>query len=96
LLLEFGEVSAERVELFTKGLELWRVVVLLESLQNACGVAVERLAGEALLVGAAGDVAVRAFEDSGGIGDTELRVFFGPREKVPCAVNSLRCNWFPL
>jgi hypothetical protein len=73
LLVEFGEVSAERVELFPKWLELWRVVVLLESLQNACGVAVERLAGKPLLLGASGDVAVRPFEDGGGIGDTELR-----------------------
>jgi hypothetical protein len=49
------------------------VVVLLESLQDACGVTVERLAGETLLVGASGDVAVRPVEDGGGIGDTELR-----------------------
>jgi hypothetical protein len=73
LLLEFGKLSAERVELFTKGLELWRVLVLLESLQQACGVAVEGLAGETLLVGAAGDLTVRPFEEGGGIGDTELR-----------------------
>ncbi len=44
-----------------------------ERWQNACGVAVERLAAETLLLGASGDIAVRPFEDGGGIGDTELR-----------------------
>jgi hypothetical protein len=73
LLLKFGDVQAKRVEPFPEGLEWWRRVGLLESLQDACGVAVERLARETLLVGTSGDVAVRPFEDGSGIGDTELR-----------------------
>ena len=44
------------------------------ALQDACRVAVERLAGETLRMGASGDVAVRPFEDGSGIGDTEWRV----------------------
>jgi hypothetical protein len=67
--LEFGEMSAQRVELFAEVLEWRRVVVFLEGLQEPLGVAVEGLAGKALLAGASGDVAVGPIEDGGGIGD---------------------------
>jgi hypothetical protein len=73
LLLEFGEMTLEGVELFAELLELGWSAVFLEGLQDACGVPVESLTGEALLLGASGDVAVRPLEDGGGMGDTELR-----------------------
>jgi len=70
--LELGKVAAQGVQLLAECLELRRVVVLLEGVQESLGVAVEGLAGKALGLGASGDVAVGPVEDSGGIGDAKL------------------------
>src|SRR5207253_558355 len=47
-------------------------VLALEDVQEAFGVTVEGLAGEALLLGTPGDIAVGPVEDSGGIGNAEF------------------------
>jgi hypothetical protein len=65
-------MATQAVQLLAEWLELGRVVVLLEGMQESLGIAVEGLAGQALLLGASCDDAVGPVEDSGGIGDAEL------------------------
>jgi hypothetical protein len=72
LRLEFAEGVARGVALGAEFLELRVGVRRAERLHEPLGVAVEGLAGEALVVGAAGDVAPRPFEDGGGVGDAAL------------------------
>ena len=69
LRLELHQVVAKGIELGAELLELGIGVRLLEALQEAFGIAVEGLAGQALVVGTAGDIAPRAIKDSGGVGD---------------------------
>ena len=70
--LEFAEATAEFRELRAESLALLVGVLTVENLEDALGVAVEGLAGEALLVSSLGDGAVGSVEDGGGIGDTEF------------------------
>jgi hypothetical protein len=46
-----------------------QVAGLLQGVQDPLGVALEGLAGQALLLGAPGNAAVGSVEDGGGIGD---------------------------
>ena len=71
--LEFKEALAERVALRVDGLELGGAGRVREGLEESLGIAVEGLPGEALLGGPSSDIAPRALEDSGGIGDPEFR-----------------------
>src|SRR5262249_5130658 len=71
--LQFSQVRAQGVELFAELLAGRQVAGLLEGVQDPLGVAIEGLAGQALLLGALGNAAGGAVRDGGGIGDAERR-----------------------
>jgi hypothetical protein len=70
--LEFAEGVAKVGDVLAEPLELLACVLAVEGLEDPLGVAIKRLAREALLTGSSADVAVRSVEDSGGIGDAPL------------------------
>jgi hypothetical protein len=67
--LELGNLGAE---LGVSGLEGGIDGGSLEGSEQLLRIAVECLSGALLLLGASGDLTVRAVEDGGGIGDAEL------------------------
>jgi hypothetical protein len=71
--LQFGDAPAQGSAVVAELLELLSGALSAEGAQECGGVAVEGLAGESLLAGAAGDGAVGPGEDGGGIGDAGLR-----------------------
>jgi hypothetical protein len=72
LALELCEASLEGNDLIAELLELLLGVVAVEGVQDGVGIAVEGLSGQSELAGALADLAVGAFENGGGVGDTEF------------------------
>ena len=59
-------------DLLVKVLELLGGVLSVEGLEDPLGIAIQGLAGAALLLGPLGDGAMGAVEDGGGIGDAQV------------------------